>query len=153
MGFSRNANVTYIIDFSLSKEFQDPHTCLPIPFGKTLGLTGTLTFASINSHLGLELRRRDDLESLAYVLIYFSTVLCLGKVKISKVTITSSRVNNRFLLMSCAKGFHRSFAHSSTILTYFPSTTNLTTITFKASLTICYFMRSLRLISHLIGKG
>ena len=71
MGFSRDANVTYIIDFSLSKEFRDPHTRLHIPFGKTLGLTGTPTFASINSHLGLELGRWDDLESLAYVLIYF----------------------------------------------------------------------------------
>jgi hypothetical protein len=36
-----------------------------------LGLTGTATFASIHSHLGLELGRQDDLESLTYVLVYF----------------------------------------------------------------------------------
>ena len=34
-------------------------------------LLGLLPFASINSHLGLELGRRDDLESLAYILFYF----------------------------------------------------------------------------------
>jgi serine/threonine protein kinase len=71
MGIGSDANVAYIIDFGLSKEFRDPHTRLHIPYGKTLGLTGTAAFASINSHLGLELGRRDDLESLAYVLIYF----------------------------------------------------------------------------------
>ena len=42
-----------------------------IPFNEGLGLIGTPTFASIDSHLGLELGRRDDLESLAYTLFYF----------------------------------------------------------------------------------
>jgi serine/threonine protein kinase len=71
MGIGDDADVAYIIDFGLSKEFRDPRTRLHIPFDNTLGLTGTPTFASISSHLGLELGRRDDLESLAYVLIYF----------------------------------------------------------------------------------
>jgi len=71
MGIGRDANVAYIIDFGLSKEFRDPRTRLHIPYGKTVGLTGTAAFASINSHLGLELGRRDDLESLAYILLYF----------------------------------------------------------------------------------
>jgi serine/threonine protein kinase len=71
MGIDKHANVAHIIDFGLSKEFRDPRTRLHIPHGKTLGLTGTIIFASIHSHLGLELGRRDDLESLAYILIYF----------------------------------------------------------------------------------
>ena len=71
MGIGKHANVAYIIDFGLSKEFRDPRTHLHIPRGNTLGLTGTANFASIQSHLGLELGRRDDLESLAYILIYF----------------------------------------------------------------------------------
>jgi hypothetical protein len=42
-----------------------------IPYINMRGLTGTAVFASIHSHLGWELGRRDDLESLAYILIYF----------------------------------------------------------------------------------
>lgn len=45
--------------------------CLHIPCNKSLGLTRTATFTSIHSHLGLELGRWDDLESLVYILIYF----------------------------------------------------------------------------------
>jgi serine/threonine protein kinase len=71
MGVGRHANVVHLIDFGLSKEYRDPDTHLHMPFNKGLGFTGTATFASINSHLGLELGRRDDLESLTYILFYF----------------------------------------------------------------------------------
>ena len=47
------------------------NTHLVIPFKKGLGLIGTTAFASINSHLGSEQGRQDDLESLAYILFYF----------------------------------------------------------------------------------
>ena len=71
MGVGRHANVVHLIDFGLSKEFRDPNTHLHIPFKEGLGLVGTAAFASINCHLGLEQGRRDDLESLAYILFYF----------------------------------------------------------------------------------
>ncbi len=61
----------YIIDFGLSKQFRDPDTRRHIPYSTSLGFTGTADFASVNSHQGSELGRRDDLESLAYILIYF----------------------------------------------------------------------------------
>lgn len=71
MGAGKQTNVVYLIDFGLSKEFRDPNTHLHVPYNRARGLTGTSTFASIHSHLGSELGRRDDLESLAYILIYF----------------------------------------------------------------------------------
>jgi len=71
MGVGRRAHIVYVINFGLSKEYRDPNTHLHIPFKEGLGLIGTMTFAPINSHLGLELGRRDDMESLAYMLFYF----------------------------------------------------------------------------------
>lgn len=71
MGVGNQTNLVYLIDFGLSKQYRDSSTHLHIPYKKGLGFIGTPTFASINSHSGLELGRRDDLESLAYVLFYF----------------------------------------------------------------------------------
>jgi casein kinase I family protein HRR25 len=60
-----------IIDFGLAKQYMDRDTHAHIPCRTGYALTGTTAFASINNHHGLEQSRRDDLESLAYVLIYF----------------------------------------------------------------------------------
>lgn len=65
-----NKNIIYIIDFGLSKRFRDPKTGLHIPYRDGKNLTGTARYASINTHLGLEQSRRDDIESMIYVLIY-----------------------------------------------------------------------------------
>jgi serine/threonine protein kinase len=70
MGVGKHANLVYIIDFGLSKEFRDPNIHMHIPYNKGLGFIGTANFASVNSHIGLELGRWDDLESLTYILIY-----------------------------------------------------------------------------------
>ncbi|KZT01679.1 kinase-like protein [Laetiporus sulphureus 93-53] len=61
-----------IIDFGLAKKFRDPRTSMHIPYKQDdhHGV-GTSLFAAINTHLGIECSRRDDLESLAYMLIYF----------------------------------------------------------------------------------
>jgi serine/threonine protein kinase len=70
-GIDKNASVVYLIDFGLSKQYRNPNTHRHIPHHITHGLTGTAVFASVHNHLGHELSRRDDLESLAYILIYF----------------------------------------------------------------------------------
>ncbi|KAG2094421.1 kinase-like domain-containing protein, partial [Suillus discolor] len=60
-----------VIDFGIAKKYWNTATKPHIPFCQGRHLTGTPAFASINNHLGLELGRHDDLESLAYMLIYF----------------------------------------------------------------------------------
>mmetsp|Transcript_50866 Transcript_50866/g.115855 ORF Transcript_50866/g.115855 Transcript_50866/m.115855 type:complete len:417 (-) Transcript_50866:59-1309(-) len=71
MGVSRKAHQVYLIDFGLSKRFVEPRTNLHIPYRTGKSLTGTARYASVNTHLGLEQGRRDDLEGLTYVLLYF----------------------------------------------------------------------------------
>ncbi|CDW88754.1 ser thr kinase [Stylonychia lemnae] len=63
-------DVVHIIDFGLSKRYIDPRTKKHIEYRKDKYLTGTARYASIHSHLGEEMSRRDDMESLAYMMIY-----------------------------------------------------------------------------------
>ena len=71
MGRGKNSHILYIVDFGLAKKYwSSSHKC-HIPFIKGKKLTGTARYASINALSGCEQSRKDDLESVCYILLYF----------------------------------------------------------------------------------
>ena len=64
-------DVVYLIDFGLSKRYRNPKTGQHVKYINHRRLSGTARYASIHALEGYETSRRDDLEGLSYVLVYF----------------------------------------------------------------------------------
>jgi serine/threonine protein kinase len=69
MGKDNEDHLVYVIDFGISKIFRDQNG-RHISFKEDKPFIGTTRYASIAAHIGHELGRKDDLESLAYVMIF-----------------------------------------------------------------------------------
>ena len=71
IGTGKRCTILYIIDFGLAKKYKDLKTSRHIPNSSGKSLTGTARYASVNAHKGNEQSRRDDLEAIGYVMLYF----------------------------------------------------------------------------------
>jgi serine/threonine protein kinase len=71
MGRGNHSHIVYILDFGLSKKYWSSRQNRHIPFCQNKKLTGTARYASINALSGCEQGRRDDLESIGYIIMYF----------------------------------------------------------------------------------
>jgi len=85
----------YAIDFGLSKTYINYTKNSHIAMQNSNSIIGTPTYVSVNGHKLLELSRRDDLESLGYMLIYIYT----GKLKWQKVDIYKNFEKSNSLIM------------------------------------------------------
>ena len=62
----------YIIDFGLARKYRSSQTLKHIPYCKVKKLFGNFRYISVNGLKFMEQSRRDDLESLCYMLIEFA---------------------------------------------------------------------------------
>lgn len=93
IGIGEEEETLFLIDFGLSRRYRwlflailqfcitpvfryrDGDKLVHIPHRKGKNLVGTAKYASLNSHLGIELSRRDDIESFGYIMVE----LCCGE--------------------------------------------------------------------------
>ena len=75
VGYEEKSKFIYLLDFGLSKKYRSSKTKKHFPFVTNHKLVGNARYSSINALEGGSQSRRDDLESLGYLLLY----LLLGR--------------------------------------------------------------------------
>ena len=65
-----DSSIIYLIDFGFAKKYRSSRTGKHVHFSKNSYFSGNLKYSSTNTMKGIEPSRRDDLESLGYMLIY-----------------------------------------------------------------------------------
>src|SRR6266436_7743674 len=155
MGIGKRGNQVNVIDFGLAKKYRDPKTHLHIPYRENKNLTGTARYTSINTHLGVEQARRDDLESLAYLLMYFlhGALPWQGLKAATKKQKYNHIMEKKLLLplISSATASQTSSEFSSTIPVLFALMTSLTICTFTNSPMISSFMKDTGLYDYVFN--
>ena len=89
-----NTKYVYIVDFGLAKKYRSSSTLIHYPLVNKKSLTGTPRYASINALKKLEQSRRDDLESLGYVLIF----LLKGELPWQHIIVKTKEERNQKIL-------------------------------------------------------
>ena len=71
LGYGEYNAYLYLLDFGLAKKYRSSKTLKQFPYIKKKKLTGTARYASIHAMEEMEQSRRDDLEAVGYVIMYF----------------------------------------------------------------------------------
>ena len=71
IGWSNKQKYIHLIDFGLSKNFINSKTFQHEKYNKCRQFIGSFRYSSVKNHMGVEQSRRDDLESIGYMFLYF----------------------------------------------------------------------------------
>ena len=93
------SNTIYMVDYGLAQQYQD-EAGEHVSFRSERHMIGTARYMSVSAHLGKSQSRRDDLESLGYMLIY------LVNGELPWQTLTSSNIKEKYRKIKNSKLKH-----------------------------------------------
>ena len=120
-GINDETKQLYAIDFGLSRTYINYNKNCHIDEKETNSIIGTPAYVSINGHKMKELSRRDDLESLGYMLLYFY----FGKLKWKHINIYENFEKSNALIMKAKMNLHKLYNMPEVLSKYFDYVTNL----------------------------